>query len=133
MNRMVHSSGADPHDETPTCDRDGCYPIRVTHAHVSSQSRDCDGEYRSGYIAAPTVEEIADDHGDYLFRERMIAGLVSVYAEQGTLEVTPDRVEWHQRTDEGYTSSTLIWCDDTTCDTGQPRWVRDLTAEKAGY
>ncbi len=102
------------------------------HAHVTTRSQDCDGEYRSGYTYFLTSEEQASEFADIEFKERVISSVVSVYATQGTLEITPNRVDWHQITDEGYQSSVAEWCEDETCE-GAKAWHRDLSAEAANY
>lgn len=102
------------------------------HAHVTSRSRDCDGEYRSGYTYPLSIEEQNSDFTEIEFKERVIATVVSVFAVDGTLSVSPNVVNWHETTDEGYRSSCIEWCEDETCEASKS-WQRDMSAEKAGY
>lgn len=103
---------------------------RSLHAHITRQSRDCDGEYRSGHVAMLTFEEEADTFGDLRFKERVLASVVTLHG-YGTLTVTPSGVGWHEQTEEGYSAAEVLWCGDT-CATASP-WQRDLSAERAGY
>lgn len=101
------------------------------HAHVSTRSRDCDGEYRSGYTATLTSEERCSQFGDMEFKSRMVASTVSVIAEEGTLDVRPGVIAWYERTDEGFRETAVEWCEDDCAD--GVAWQRDLSAEAAGY
>lgn len=100
------------------------------HAHVRNQSRDCDGDYSSGHVTEMTLEERCDSFGDLHFKERVIADVVNVHG-YGTLTVTPDGVDWHEQTEEGYRAAEVRWCEDE-CREERP-WQRDHRAEAAGY
>lgn len=101
------------------------------HAHIATWSRDCDGEYTSGRTEGLISTERCESHGDLSFKQRVIGSVVSVYAEDGTLTVMPDKVEWHETTDEGYSAATIRWCEDDC--TNDKAWSRDHSAEKAAY
>ncbi len=98
------------------------------HAHVTTRSRDCVGEYSRGHVDVTTIEERCRSYGDQDFMQRVISSVVSVYAEQGTLKVTKRGAHWYERTEEGYTSTTIKWCEDDC--TNDKAWFR---AEEAGY
>ena len=99
------------------------------HAHVETESRDCDGMYTSGYVAAMTTLERNEEFSDLVFKDRVITGIISVHA-YGTLTVTPDGVTWGESTEEGYRRVEATWCSDTCPGSS---WQRDHTAEAAGY
>lgn len=99
------------------------------HAHVETDARDCDGRYSQGYVLEKTTLERADDLGDYSFKTRVLAGVVSIHGS-GTLSVTPDGLSWHEDTDEGYHRAEVRWCEDECEDC---TWQRDHTAEREGY
>ena len=99
------------------------------HAHVETDARDCDGRYTDGHVFEKNTLERADDLGDYSFKKRVLARVVSIYGH-GTLKVTPDGLSWHEDTDEGYHRVEVRWCEDECEDC---TWQRDHTAERAGY
>lgn len=99
------------------------------HAHLESESRDCDGRYTSGYVVEMTTEEKHDSFGDLLFKERVLTNVVSLYG--GTLVITPNGLSWNEVTEEGYRASEVRWCEEE-CDDVRT-WQRDHTAERAGY
>jgi len=100
------------------------------HAHVSSNSRDCDGSYSGGHVIEMTLEERCDQFGDLHFQQR-VAGSTITFHGHGTLSVTPDGLEWHEQTEEGYRASSIRWCEEECDDTRS--WQRDHSAEAAGY
>lgn len=104
--------------------------LHKVHAHVTTSSRDCDGDYRSGRSVELTAEERCDSFGDISFKERVIANVITVHG-YGTLSVTPEGVEWGENTEEGYRMASVEWCEDN-CPNVKP-WHRDLRAEAAGY
>ena len=101
------------------------------HAHVSSNSRDCDGSYSGGHVIEMTLQERCDQFGDLHFKERVLASTVSLIADHGTLEVTEHGLSWHEQTEEGYRASEVVWCEDDCPD--ERSWQRDHRAEAAGY
>jgi hypothetical protein len=102
------------------------------HAHVETESRDCDSTYTRTRLERPTAEETASTFGDIDFRERVALSVMSIYAcTQGTLTVTENGVDWGESTEEGYRSAQVTWCEDD-CDDERPTF-RDATAEAAGY
>lgn len=80
------------------------------HAHIVSESRDCDGTYHSSRIDRPTAEEVASDFGDLEFKRRIIGDVISVIAQNGRLIVEPNRISWHEDTEEGYRTGDADWC-----------------------
>lgn len=104
-------------------------PASNLHAHVESESRDCDGMYSQGHVAAMTTLEMNEEFPDLVFKDRVITGIISV-SGYGSLNVTPHGVFWDESTEEGYRRVDVTWCNDTC--TGSS-WQRDHTAEAAGY
>jgi hypothetical protein len=100
------------------------------HAHVETESRDCDGRYTGGRVEEMTLEERCDAFGDLRFKDRVMAGVVTIHGN-GELKVTPFSLEWHEITDEGYRAADVRWCEDECSDTRT--WQRDHSAEAAGY
>lgn len=100
------------------------------HAHVSTSSRDCDGDYSGGHVDEMTLEERCDQFGDLHFRERVLGNVVTLHG-YGELKVTPEGLEWHEQTDEGYRAASVRWCEDACAD--ERPWQRDHRAEAAGY
>jgi hypothetical protein len=106
-------------------------PAFKIHAHVSTRSRDCDGDYSGGSMYELTLEERCDQFGDLHFKERVMASIVSLHGH-GTLTVDSDTgISWHEDTEEGYREAEALWCES---DCGEERpWQRDHRAEAAGY
>lgn len=102
------------------------------HAHVDRVARDCDGEYRSGYVTEPTAEERCSEFGDTEFRQRAIMDIINTRTPKGTLEIMDDLVQWYEETEEGYRNMTLMFCTQDHCPT-EEAYSRDMQAEKAGY
>lgn len=105
---------------------------RLTHLHVSTDSRDCDGRYEHDYIVVPR-EGVS-------FRQLWAAHVEMLasrdYDECAEFERTTDRdglpcVEYSARTDEGYRREYTYGCDGE-CDPRVYRY-RDHTAEAMGY
>jgi len=100
------------------------------HAHVSTSSRDCDGDYSGGHLDEMTLQERCDQFGDLHFKERVMGNVVSLHGH-GTLTVTPTGLSWSEQTEEGYSAAEVRWCEDE-CEDERP-WRRDHRAEAAGY
>jgi hypothetical protein len=100
------------------------------HAHVETSSRDCDGDYSGGHTDEMTTQERCDQFGDLHFKERVLGNVVTLHGE-GTLEVSPSGLHWHEQTEEGYRRADVTWCEDE-CEDERP-WQRDHRAEAAGY
>jgi len=100
------------------------------HAHVSTSSRDCDGDYSGGHVDEMTLEERCDQFHDLHFKERVMGNVVSLHGE-GTLEVSPSGLHWREQTEEGYRAADVEWCE-RECEAERP-WQRDHRAEAAGY
>ena len=100
------------------------------HAHVETESQDCDSRYTGFCVDEMTTPERNETFPDLVFKGRVIAGIISVHA-YGTLTVTPEGVTWSESTEEGYRRVEVTWCRDT-CH-GLLSWHRDHAAEAAGY
>ena len=100
------------------------------HAHVSTNSRDCDGDYSRGHIDEMTLEERCDRYGDLRFKDRVLTSVVNPHGH-GTLEVTPEHLSWYEQTEEGYRAAEVAWCEDEC--PAMRSWQRDHRAEAAGY
>jgi hypothetical protein len=104
-------------------------PYFTLHAHVETESRDCDGRYTGGHVEQMTLQERCDPYGDLLFRQRVLGGVVSLHG-RGTLDVSPEGMTWNETTEEGYRAADVRWCED---DCPEASWQRDHTAERMGY
>lgn len=100
------------------------------HAHIDNRSRDCDGDYSSGYVAEMTTQEKTERYPDLAFKERVVSGVVSLHSH-GVLTVKPDGVTWNEQTDEGFRAVDVEWCEDECSD--KRSWQRDHRAESMGY
>jgi hypothetical protein len=96
-----------------------------THAHVSTESADCDGRYSRSYVL---TSETGDDA--HTFRLRVLGMLIDL-DEPRTVTVTPEGFTWSGPTDEGYVSGEVEWCTDD--DATERGTYRDHTAESMGY
>lgn len=113
----------------------------MLHAHVWTESADCDGRYSSTYIARMDESELAEsrkeenDFSEIHFTERVLGNIVSLTTlrdgQKGSLEVTEHGFAWGRPTDEGFESATVQWCHDETC--SDSHTYRDHSAERAGY
>ena len=104
-------------------------PYFTIHAHVDTESRDCDGRYTGGLVIEMTLQERCDAMGDLHFKERVLSSVVSLHSTM-RVEITPDGISYHEQTDEGYRTGDVRWCEDD-CD--EASWQRDHTAERMGY
>jgi hypothetical protein len=100
------------------------------HAHMSSQSRDCDGDYSHGHVYEMTLAERTDQFGEITFKERVMGSTVSLHGT-GELRVSPLGLEWHEDTEEGYRRVSVTWCEDEC--PHERSWQRDHRAEAMGY
>lgn len=110
---------------------EGAWRSALPHAHVSTQSQDCDGRYLHEHVDRPNSIERTEEFGDLHFKERILGNIVSFHAEDGTLTVNPGALYWNQPTDEGYTSTHVVWCEQDDCDDKATQ--RDFSAERMGY
>lgn len=106
-------------------------PLHSEHAHIGTESQDCDGRYTGGRTEVLNDDERCHEFGDLHFKQRVMAGVVTLHGT-GTLNVSPEGMHWSERTDEGYQSAEVRWCDDKNC-SDLKSWQRDHTAEAAGY
>lgn len=109
------------------------------HAHVASETADCDGRMGGNTIIVLNEGEIAEfyekdgvnDFHEFMFKERVLGSVVSFDADS-VLKFTKDGFEYHEPTDEGYCAADVYWCEEEGCDP----WMRtsyDKYAEAAGY
>jgi hypothetical protein len=115
-----------------------------THAHVSVSSRDCDGGHGYEYVATLNDDERAEherqdgvnDFHEINFRSRIVGNVVNSYAIEegftGTLTVTAFGLDYHEPTEEGFTSTEVRWCEDESCNPDQSSQY-DQYAEMDGY
>lgn len=109
------------------------------HAHVSTNSRDCDGPTYDSHVVLLNDEEKAEhikadgvnDFHDLHFKERVLGDIVSFHA-QATVRVTPLGFTYDEPTEEGFTYSEVTWCEDASCNRPATSH-RDVYAEQMGY
>lgn len=114
--------------------------MSTLHAHVESESADCDGRYSRTYV----MERHSFTQSEDEFIGHVLDMTVSTDAEDGTLKVTQSDVrrpglgrycypvfEWSQSTEEGFSHVKVTFCLDDDADT--PATQRDHSAEAAGY
>lgn len=102
-----------------------------THAHVETNSRDCDGDYQKGHVDVPSTLERCSQFGETDFKERVMVSIVSLHTDGGALAVKPEGLEWMEHTEEGYVATTVEWCEREDCE--RRFYQRDFRAEAAGY
>jgi hypothetical protein len=111
------------------------------HAHVETQSRDCDSTYDRTYVERPNDDERARAEGfevtapafsEMDFMNRVFASLAGPYAVTLPMTVTVDGdgFEVNEQTEEGYRWAQVRWCYGECAD---ERTFRDHAAEQAGY
>jgi len=98
------------------------------HAHVSIQSRDCDGLYDRSFVLHSEVDGIVEPADEF---KSAIAGLYLPSDSKGWQENHDWGFEWSEPTDEGFSAGELRWCTDDDAD--EPNTFRDHTAESMGY
>lgn len=79
------------------------------HAHVTTESRDCDGTYHAERVVRIDDKEAVDQFGDIDFKARVVGDVVSTHSV-GTLSVHPDGARWEEPTEEGYRNQEVEWC-----------------------
>jgi hypothetical protein len=115
--------------------------ISTRHAHVSSESADCDGRYIRSHVVPMTAEEVEEstrdvnDFSEINFRERVLGSVVSLTTfrdgQEGSVTITEHGFTYSRPTDEGFESVDVTWCEDSDCDNAST--YRDHSAERAGY
>lgn len=109
------------------------------HAHITTESADCDGRHGYDYVEIMNKHEVSEfilkdgvnDFSDYMFKERILGRVVSFHAD-AVIKTTENGFDYHEPTDEGYTATEVLWCEDEDCDP----WMTtsyDQFAEAAGY
>lgn len=116
----------------------------VRHVHHDSQSVDCDGTYLGNATMRiwtlnwehidPRKTAIGGDKPTFDDFWRVVAGLaMPQHAESASVRITGgERIEVHENTDEGGSSTEYRVCRDPWCAFDEAE-MRDLTAEAAGY
>lgn len=97
------------------------------HAHVSIESRDCDGRYSRTYVVLSTMA--GEDEGD--FRASVIGNALAYEDDGTTVTFSEDGFTIHETTEEGYNTQEFTWCEDD--DATAPSTFRDHSAEAMGY
>lgn len=98
---------------------------RINHAHVTTESADCDGRYSRGYVLE---REGNSEH----FKSWAIGNMTSGY-DNGTLTIDPYGFTFDAPTEEGYISIGVSWCNDADGLCDRKSSFRDHSAEAAGY
>jgi hypothetical protein len=114
-------------------------PAPALHAHVSSESSDCDGRYSRTYVIDQTDEELNGSpfdgyDGEEAFRLRVLQYIGSTTPEYGgRLSIAPggDEYTWAEQTDEGYRHVEATFCREDDAD--EKSTQRDHSAEASGY
>lgn len=100
------------------------------HAHIATESSDCDGRYSRTYIEVMRDDEAESEWADLDFQARVLGSHVGFH-ESGELTFNSNGFNVHTRTDEGYRDVTVDWCTDD--DTDERGTFRDHRAESMGY
>lgn len=108
-------------------------PIRrITHLHVESDIRDCDGRYSGESVYIPRDGETGQELFTWWVRhELQFLASVGASIERGTDDGRPFIEVW-ESTEEGWRTARITGCDSTICRLGHNR-RRDHSAEAAGY
>lgn len=106
---------------------------RITHVHVESESRDCDGRHSGETVSVPNPGETGRDL--FTWWVRHIVQWQAPYAstiERGVDDDGNPFLEHREDTEEGWHHAVYTGCADERC--RLDRYVRrDHTAEAAGY
>lgn len=96
------------------------------HAHISTESADCDGQYSRTNVLVPDATQ--DEWG---FRAETIGNALAYVTEGADVTFSVDGFSVSYSTDEGYVFSEFTWCTDDDTDTRST--FRDHRAESMGY
>lgn len=108
-------------------------PFRaLTHMHVTTDGRDCDGRIERDYVWTPIGMSVREAFTWQVGVLTDVADGVPVRVERGSDEDGCPFVDAWQQTEEGYHSERVTGCGDERCDR-EARRYRDHTAERAGY
>jgi hypothetical protein len=109
------------------------------HAHVSTVSADCDGQYYNAHVVTFNDDERAEsgliynDFSEIHFMERVLNNVASPYAvRQLKLTMDEEGIDGNEDTEEGYRSFRVEWCRSESCDTDETE-RHDYRAEAMGY
>jgi hypothetical protein len=106
---------------------------RITHLHVESESRDCDGRHSGGAVFTPNDGETGQELFTWWVRhELQFMAPVGALIERGTHQDGQPYLDVRESTEEGWRSTHVTGCDSTVCRLDYYR-RRDHTAEAAGY
>lgn len=103
------------------------------HVHYDYAERDCDGMHYDNRIIQPS--DMYAKMSGYAFKCYQIGTLVRTWEPGGTVTVpTEDVVTWYAKTDEGFESKTIQFCDDSDClpltdEERHEEYLRSLTWE----
>lgn len=95
------------------------------HAHVSTESADCDGRYSRSYVL------VSDPGQDDFHFNREITSIILGNESEGTATFTSDGFTFDSPTDEGFVHTEIEWCNDSDC--AMTTTFRDHSAEAMGY
>lgn len=84
------------------------------HAHISTESVDCDGNQVSTHTEFMNDDEFMSPYGDLDFKGRIATNTIS-WVEDGRLTTDDTCMVWHCETDEGYNRTFVQWCEDSRC------------------
>lgn len=106
----------------------------LEHAHIETNSRDCDGPHEHSTSIILRDEHHPDgrfDQGD-LIRLFLPTHTEFEFLVNNDRSITPFQCSWSIDTDEGFESTEITVCEDDRCDIGKTT-QRDRFAEQAGY
>lgn len=106
-------------------------PKTTLHAHVSTESADCDGRYSRSSVELVNSDEEASDFTDLDFQARILSNAV-IFHGQTDVKVRPDGFVAVSPTEEGYVHTEVQWCQEERCQELRSTF-RDHSAEAAGY
>lgn len=111
------------------------------HAHVSSDTSDCDGRISRSYVITFNDDErrensrLINNFADLHFKERVLGGVVSFHPSgfdgDAEVHITRDGFTYSEPTDEGYHHVEVEWCEDDCSEVRET--YRDHRAESMGY
>lgn len=95
------------------------------HAHIDSVNVGCDGRIDRSWISRPH-----DGQDEFDFKAMILGLVVSTHAKFGTLNVSNERLQWYESTEEGHRNVDVEFCEDAC---GDMSHYRDHRAESMGY
>lgn len=115
----LHVDSTDPRRTSNGMDvdvvlREDLYPFHTMHAHISEDSRDCDGRMTSERVEGLNEDEKKTTFGDIDFQVR-IAGFFAISSNNARMSMDGNVTTWLADTDEGYESAEIRWCEELSC------------------